>query len=140
MCITCALHSGRIKTLDICLQTFMEPYQCKRQQEQRCRAFRQLQSYMSMESGGYMLPRMSDDTLDLRIGVKVDSDVEWPLRMIRQRQLARKSNHNTQNLVADLLDMPDLSNDWGTLNFPVKITISPPSILPTYAAQHIEAR
>jgi hypothetical protein len=65
-----------------------------------------------------MLPRMPDETIELRIGAEVDSDLGWPIRMIRQRLFARKSNHNTKSLVADLLlDMPDLSNDWGMLKF-----------------------
>lgn len=110
---------------------FLEPFQCKRLEEQRCRAFRQLQSYLSLEfCGSHILPRVLDNVqrkieyLRYEINPDMDSDMGWPIRMVRQRLLARKSNHNTKNFVADtLLDMPDLSNDWGTLSFLVEIAI-----------------
>lgn len=107
------------------LQVFLEPFQCKRLQEQRCRAFRQLQSYLSLElDGGHLLPRVSSDGEHCKthvrhdgIGAGADSDAGWPVRMVRQRMLARKSDRNAKDIFPDiLLDMPDLSNDWGTLN------------------------
>ncbi|XP_025198394.1 uncharacterized protein LOC112596804 [Melanaphis sacchari] len=101
---------------------FLEPFECERQQEQRHRAFRQLQSYMSLEStDGHLLrhvlnKRNNDaDKLDL-VTVYRDVDLTWPIRMVGQRRLARKFNHiNKKSLAADLLlDMPNLSNDWMT--------------------------
>uniref|UniRef100_A0A2S2PQ52 Protein cortex n=1 Tax=Schizaphis graminum TaxID=13262 RepID=A0A2S2PQ52_SCHGA len=101
---------------------FLEPFECERQQEQQHRAFRQLQSYMSLESiGGHLLRHVlnqrnnGSDKIDLST-VYRDVDLTWPIRMVGQRRLARKSNHATKkSLVADLLlDMPNLSNDWMT--------------------------
>ncbi|CAH1731606.1 unnamed protein product [Aphis gossypii] len=101
---------------------FLEPFECERQQEQKHRAFRQLQSYMSLEStGGHLLRHVlkernsSADKIDLATLYR-DVDLTWPIRMVDKRRLARKSNQATnKSLVADLLlDMPNLSNDWMT--------------------------
>lgn len=41
------------------------------------------------------------------------SDLTWPIRMVRQRRLIRKSTYSTRSHSADLLlDMPNLSKDW----------------------------
>ncbi|KAF0753016.1 Protein cortex [Aphis craccivora] len=98
---------------------FLEPFECERQQEQKHRAFRQLQSYMSLDStGGHLLRHVlkecnnSADKIDLATLYR-DVDLTWPIRMVGKRRLARKSNQTTnKSLVADLLlDMPNLSND-----------------------------
>lgn len=100
----------------------MEPFECGRQQEKQRRAFRQLQSYMSLEFyGGHLLRNLSnehdeDEYQNYLIGSQI-SDLTWPIRMVRQRLLARKSNHTNKNFAADLLlDMPNLTHDWSTLN------------------------
>ncbi|XP_022172925.1 uncharacterized protein LOC111035564 [Myzus persicae] len=101
---------------------FLEPFECERQQEQQHRSFRQLQSYMSLESiGGHLLRHVLNkrkngtDETDL-VTMYRDTNLTWPIRMVSQRRLARKFNHATsKSLVADLLlDMPNLSNDWMT--------------------------
>ncbi|XP_060857498.1 uncharacterized protein LOC132935066 [Metopolophium dirhodum] len=101
---------------------FLEPFECERQQEQQHRSFRQLQSYMSLDSiGGHLLRdvlnkrKHGTDEADL-MTIYRDANMTWPIRMVCQRRLARKFNHATsKSLVADLLlDMPNLSNDWMT--------------------------
>lgn len=101
-------------------QDFLEPFECERQQEQQHRSFRQLQSYMSLESiGGHLLRHVLNkrksgtDEADL-VTIYRDANLTWPIRMVGQRRLARKFNHaHNKLLIADLLlDMPNLSNDW----------------------------
>lgn len=96
----------------------MEPFECKRQQEQQTRAFRQLQSYMSLRLNcGHLLEPLiyawkdKKHHCDIENYLNKDEDMKWPIRMVNQRRLARKSV--TKTPIADLLlDMPNLSNNW----------------------------
>lgn len=122
------LKTIEVRLLDLSIsivieQDFLEPFECGRQQEQQCRAFRQLQSYMSLEfNGGHLLRRLmnerDENEYQQRLIDSQNSELTWPIRMVRQRLLARKkSNHTNKYLTADLLlDMPNLTNDWSTLN------------------------
>lgn len=113
-------NSNRLCIDLLSLQDFLEPFECERQREQQHRAFRQIQSHMSFElDGGYLLGSMSrpsHDEKDFRNQIihLRDDELTWPIRMVRERRLARKSGYFTKNLGTDLLlDMPNLSNDWG---------------------------
>lgn len=96
----------------------MEPFECERLKEQQHRVFRQLQSYMSFEyNGGHLLRYIGvhgdDGYQQFLIDSQVDYNITWPLRVVRERHLARKMYCATRKLSADiLLDMPNLSSDW----------------------------
>lgn len=97
----------------------MEPFECERQQEQQTRAFRQLQSYMSLKlNGGHLLGplinawQVKKHPRDIESYLNNDEDMKWPIRMVDQRRLARKSVTKTLNIADLLLDMPNLSNNW----------------------------
>lgn len=99
----------------------MEPFECERQQEQQTRAFRQLQSYMSLRlDGGHLLGPLINAWIYEKHNRNIENylnkgeDMKWPVRMVNQRRLARKSIPKTR--IADLLlDMPNLSHNWSML-------------------------
>ncbi|VVC27123.1 WD40/YVTN repeat-like-containing domain,WD40 repeat, conserved site [Cinara cedri] len=98
---------------------FLESFECERRDEQQRRAYRQLEAYMSPElNGGHLLRHLrtaADDENGYkhRLAAAASDNLAWPVRMVGQRSLARKTNVNSPTYAADLLlDMPNLTDCW----------------------------
>lgn len=78
---------------------------------------------MSLEyNGGHLLRytgvQNGDGHQYLFTNFQIDDSITWPIRMVRERHVARKTYCATKKLSADLLlDMPNLSNNWSMFIF-----------------------
>ncbi|XP_050437658.1 uncharacterized protein LOC126843898 isoform X1 [Adelges cooleyi] len=91
------------------------PYEYQRQREQQRRAFLQLQSIISLANGGHLLYGLSRKHDEAKhYNYDSQEGMTWPLRMVNYRKVKRHHLNTNNDARNQMLDMPNLSDDWMT--------------------------
>ncbi|XP_050526527.1 uncharacterized protein LOC126897185 isoform X2 [Daktulosphaira vitifoliae] len=96
----------------------INPYEYECQRERQRQAFKQLQSIISLaNNGGYLFPAYYSKYKHNKNSYNNDSNnqeehMTWPIRMVKYKKIKRQKNNITIPAADQMLDMPNLSDDW----------------------------